>query len=200
MGRRKKKKNYPQLVLLGFTVLFLGTFATGIADKYSSSQATSQPTTDSETQTKQSFIKKLVPVAQAEQRQYGVFTSITLAQAALESDWGQSELSAKYNNLFGIKSSTGSLMTTQEYVNGEWVTIKDTFAVYNSWDDSVKAHTQLFVNGTAWNSDHYGSVLRATSYEQAAQALQQQGYATDPDYAQKLISLIKEYNLHQYDL
>ena len=52
-------------------------------------------------------------------------------------------------------------MTTQEYVDGQWTTIRDTFAVYGSWEDSVKAHTQLFVNGTDWNTDHYGPVLQA---------------------------------------
>lgn len=57
-----------------------------------------------------------------------------------------------------------------------------------------------FVNGTDWNTDHYGPVLQAKNYEQAAWALQNQGYATDPNYAEKLIALIKQYNLNQYDL
>ena len=58
----------------------------------------------------------------------------------------------------------------------------------------------FFVNGTDWNTDHYGPVLQAKNYEQAAWALQNQGYATDPNYAEKLIALIKQYNLNQYDL
>ncbi len=197
---RRKKKNYSQLLFLGFIVLLAVTFLTGMADKYFATSETPQATISNDEQAKQNFIKQLAPIAQAEQRQYGVLASITLAQAALESDWGKSELSAKYNNLFGIKNPNGSLMTTQEYVDGQWTTIRDTFAVYGSWEDSVKAHTQLFVNGTDWNTDHYGSVLQAKNYEQAAWALQNQGYATDPDYAEKLIALIKQYNLNQYDL
>ncbi len=197
---RRKKKNYSQLLFLGFIVLLAVTFLTGMADKYFAIVETPQATISNDEQAKQNFIKQLAPIAQAEQRQYGVLASITLAQAALESDWGKSELSAKYNNLFGIKNPNGSLMTTQEYVDGQWTTIRDTFAVYGSWEDSVKAHTQLFVNGTDWNTDHYGPVLQAKNYEQAAWALQNQGYATDPNYAEKLIALIKQYNLNQYDL
>lgn len=55
------------------------------------------------------------------------------------------------------------------------------------------------MNGTQWDKEHYRSVLEASDYKQAAQALQDKGYATDPGYAQKLISLIEEYDLNQYD-
>ena len=63
----------------------------------------------------------------------------------------------------------------------------------------VHLHTALFVDGTSWDSSHYQAVLSADNYVEAAQALQQRGYATDPNYAQKLISLIKTYNLDKYD-
>lgn len=104
---RRKKKNYSQLLFLGFIVLLAVTFLTGMADKYFAIGETPQATISNDEQAKQNFIKQLAPIAQAEQRQYGVLASITLAQAALESDWGKSELSAKYNNLFGIKIRTG---------------------------------------------------------------------------------------------
>lgn len=54
-------------------------------------------------QQKRQFIEKILPAAQQQQRENHILTSITLAQAALESDWGQSELASKYHNLFGIK-------------------------------------------------------------------------------------------------
>lgn len=60
-------------------------------------------------------------------------------------------------------------------------------------------HTLLFVNGTDWNSDLYKNVLSATNYQEAATALQTAGYATDPDYAQKVINVIETYQLNQYD-
>lgn len=196
---RKRKQQVARMLFVSFIVLVLVAFGNGVYEYWNDLQNEQVVSAQSD-QTKEQFIASLVPVAKEEQQRYGVLASITLAQAALESDWGKSELSAKYNNLFGIKSTNGSLMTTKEYVDGQWITIKDTFAVYSSWDESVRAHTQLFVSGTDWNKAHYQTVLTATDYTQAAQALQDQGYATDPNYAQKLIALIKEYNLNQYDV
>ena len=65
--------------------------------------------------------------------------------------------------------------------------------------ESLDDHTMLFVNGTNWDPKLYAGVLTATDYRQAAQALQSAGYATDPDYASKIISVIETYNLEQYD-
>ncbi|MFT8425049.1 MAG: glycoside hydrolase family 73 protein [Liquorilactobacillus sp.] len=151
--------------------------------------------------TKRKFITALLPIAQAQQKQYKILTSITLAQAALESDWGQSQLAARYYNLFGVKSSASNAkaLTTKEYVNGQWITVTANFAVYTSWTQSIEAHTKLFVQGTAWDSQHYQVVLTANNYKEAAQALQAKGYATDPDYAAKLINVIQTYKLNKYD-
>lgn len=148
---------------------------------------------------KEEFVEKIAPIAQDEQRKCHIFASITIAQAALESNWGQSELATQYYNLFGVKSDTGGLMTTKEYVNGQWIVVRARFAIYQSWRESIEQHTALFVDGTSWDSSHYQAVLSADNYVEAAQALQQRGYATDPNYAQKLISLIKTYNLDKYD-
>ncbi|MCI1700304.1 glycoside hydrolase family 73 protein [Liquorilactobacillus nagelii] len=152
-------------------------------------------------QQKRQFIEKILPAAQQQQRENHILTSITLAQAALESDWGQSELASKYHNLFGIKNtqSSAKLLTTGEYVNGQWITVTARFAVYQNWNESIAAHSKLFTNGTDWDRQHYQAVLAAKNYQQAAQALQQHGYATDPSYAQKLIELIQEYQLNKYD-
>lgn len=148
---------------------------------------------------KEKFVEKIAPIAQDEQQKYHIFASITIAQAALESNWGQSELATQYYNLFGVKSDTGGLMTTKEYVNGQWIVVRARFAIYQSWRESIEQHTALFVDGTSWDSSHYQAVLSADNYVETAQALQQRGYATDPNYAQKLISLIKTYNLDKYD-
>ena len=150
---------------------------------------------------RQQFLDKIAGAAQADQKQYHLRASITLAQAALESDWGRSTLATKYNNLFGIKDRgpDATMMTTKEYVNGQWITVKAPFAVYSSWADSVHAHTMLIVNGTKWDPNHYQAVLAATNYQEAAQTLQRQGYATDPTYAEKLINVIKKYHLDRYD-
>ncbi len=194
---------YPDIILILMVVSLISVQLTKWVLDAGNVQNT-EPQTEQNAESisdKSSFIRALVPVAQEQQRKHHVFSSITLAQAALESDWGRSKLSSKYNNLFGVKSSQSNsvLLTTQEYVNGQWITVKARFATYDSWDDSVRAHTQLFLNGTKWDKEHYRPVLEASDYRQAAQALQDRGYATDPGYAQKLISLIEEYDLNQYD-
>ena len=71
--------------------------------------------------------------------------------------------------------------------------------MYDSWADSVLAHAQLLANGVDWNPTLYHKVLGTRNYKQAAQALQEAGYATDPTYAEKLIQMIEQHQLYQYD-
>ncbi len=63
----------------------------------------------------------------------------------------------------------------------------------------MRDHSLLLVNGTNWNPRQYQAVITASDYKQAAQALYDAQYATDPDYPAKLINLIQKYNLNQYD-
>lgn len=148
------------------------------------------------------FIARLVPHAEELQKSYGVLPSIIIGQAILESNWGQSTLASEYNNLFGIKAYGDQKkinLETQEYVNEIWVTIQGDFKVYDTWEESMDDHTKLFINGVTWNPRLYESVLLASDYSEAAQALQEAGYATDPTYAEKVINVIETYNLDQYD-
>ncbi|MGX7196602.1 glycoside hydrolase family 73 protein [Enterococcus olivae] len=152
--------------------------------------------------TQQEFIERLLPHAKELQEGYGILPSIIIGQAILESNWGQSELSSKYNNLFGIKAygeQEKIKMDTQEFVNEQWVTIKGDFRVYESWEQSMDSHTMLFVNGVDWSPQKYEEVLTAPNYEVAAEALQEAGYATDPGYANKIKEVIEMYQLYQYD-
>ncbi|HAQ6728318.1 TPA: glycoside hydrolase family 73 protein [Enterococcus faecium] len=166
----------------------------------------SSPFTDNqqenEAQSHQQFIERLVPHAQELQDGYGVLPSIILGQAILESNWGKSTLASKYNNLFGIKAYGDQKkvsLETKEFVNEEWITIQGDFKVYDSWEQSMDDHTQLFVQGVDWNPALYEKVITATNYQEAVQALQDAGYATDPGYAQKIIQVIETYQLNQYD-
>ena len=166
----------------------------------------SSPFTDNqqenEAQSHQQFIERLVPHAQELQDGYGVLPSIILGQAILESNWGKSTLASKYNNLFGIKAYGDQKkvsLETKEFVNEEWITIQGDFKVYDSWEQSMDDHTQLFVQGVDWNPALYEKVITATNYQEATQALQDAGYATDPGYAQKIIQVIETYQLNQYD-
>lgn len=90
-------------------------------------------------------------------------------------------------------------LETKEYVNEVWITIQGDFRVYDNWEESMRDHTKLFVDGVDWDPNLYEKVLLAKNYKEAAQALQDAGYATDPTYADKIIHVIEEYNLNKYD-
>ncbi len=152
---------------------------------------------------KEYFISQLVPSAQKLQREYGVFASVSLAQAALESNYGTSQLSAKYNNLFGVKTDMSDNqavnLPTLEFIDGEMVERSERFKVYQSWEDSMRAHAELIYYGTSWNSEYYADVKNGQTYKEQAEGLQSAGYATDPDYTRKIIEMIETWELHQYD-
>lgn len=151
---------------------------------------------------KREFINKIAPEAIKLRDTYQILPSITIAQAILESDWGDSQLTTKYNNLFGVKGDSPDntkQMTTQEYIDGKWQTVTARFRAYPSYDASLLEHAQLFHKGTSWNPEQYEHFLAADNYQAAAQALQTDGYATDPGYATKLINLIEQYDLNTYD-
>ncbi|MEK6993361.1 glucosaminidase domain-containing protein [Paenibacillus sp. FSL K6-1566] len=148
------------------------------------------------------FIAKLAPIATEDMRKYGVPASLTLAQAILESNWGTSGLTQKANNLFGIKGTgpAGSVtMPTTEYRGNTPYTVQAQFRKYNGWHESVDDHTRLILNGTRDKPKRYHGVLWA-DYKTAATEIWKGGYATDPKYPQKLISIIERYSLHRYDL
>lgn len=152
---------------------------------------------------KEAFIHTIAPIAQNLQREYGVLASISMAQAILESEYGQSELAADYYNLYGVKTDAsdpeGVNFVTKEFVNDEWIEIVDRFKVYSSWEQSMRSHAELIYYGTSWNESHYAAVLAGQTYQEQAQGLQSSGYATDPDYATKIIEMIEVWELYQYD-
>ncbi|OIL22165.1 glycoside hydrolase family 73 protein, partial [Oenococcus oeni] len=144
------------------------------------------------------------PYIQKRQKKDGILASITIAQMILESDWGKSSLASKYHNYFGVKSTSDDAkktvkIDTQEYVNGQWVTVKGTFAVYKNWQESVYQHNRLFLKGTTWTKKQYKDVINAKNYTDGTKALVKNAYATDPDYAKKIIRLVERYHLDIYD-
>lgn len=197
--RKKSKKIDPSYVLMTlfiFVFIFLGTLY------FLAQEITEIQVPQDEKVKEQQFIVQIADYAKVLQERYGVLPSISIAQAILESDWGNSELSIKNNNYYGIKgggSEPTVTMTTKEFVDGEWIEVKADFRKYTSWQESMEDHSELFTKGTTWNEDQYAKVLAATDYKEAAYALQESGYATDPDYPEKLIRLIEQYQLNQYD-
>lgn len=136
--------------------------------------------------------------------EHGILPSVSAAQAILESDWGESLLAQYPNhNLFGIKASSDWKgkrvdLPTQEYIDGKFVTVEATFRKYDSWEESIKDHA-LFFSETAWRRSHYQNVLGEEDYKKTCLALQASGYATDPNYGSKLITLIEAHHLNTWD-
>lgn len=154
------------------------------------------------------FINSVAPSAIKNGKTYGLYPSVIIAQSILESGWGKSSLSGDPNhNLFGIKAEKGYTgdyvkVPTQEWVKdssykdgGYFITIYDNFRKYSSYDETFKDHAN-FLKKTRYTNVW---IQNAVTYQDATAALQAAGYATDPQYATKLNSLIKSYNLTQYD-
>ncbi|GAB6988053.1 glycoside hydrolase family 73 protein [Paenibacillus pini] len=148
------------------------------------------------------FITAIAPHAIQDMQKCGIPASLTIAQAILESNWGKSGLTAQANNLFGIKG-TGTIgsvdMPTTEYVQGKATKVTASFRKYRNWAESITDHSNLLLKGTKDQPNRYHGVLHA-NYRAAAEAVWKGGYATDPKYPAKLISIIEANRLDQYDV
>jgi flagellum-specific peptidoglycan hydrolase FlgJ len=157
------------------------------------------PSTQSvpDTPAQQAFLDNVVPGALAAQRQYGIPAAVTIAQAIDESGWGQSQLATQDNNLFGIKGTgpAGSIvMPTQEYENGQPVTVNAPFRVYSDVAQSINDHSLLLATGSAYQK----AMADRRSPDAFANDLTGV-YATDPNYGANLITIMRQYNLYRFD-
>ncbi|MDO5301374.1 MAG: glycoside hydrolase family 73 protein [Tissierellia bacterium] len=154
------------------------------------------PPVASEVVDPQAFFENYAPLAQRVGKKYGLFPSMILTQAAHESYFGSSELSQVYHNYFGIKGTpeNGALLPTVEVSQGEAATVDQYFRTYKNARESFEDYAKLISQ-----APRYAEVVAATTPEDYARALQAGGYATDPNYAEKLISLFTKYQLDQYD-
>lgn len=149
------------------------------------------------------FIAGLVPGAQAAQAQYNVFASVTIAQAIFESSWGQSRLTHEANNYFGIKSSEGwagdtvSMVTTEDYPNGQQYTVTAAFRKYPDAAASILDHAGFLDN--YGNPVRYAAALACTDGPSQAMAIAEAGYSSNPLYGKMLCNEIRARNLTQYD-
>lgn len=149
--------------------------------------------------TQTNFIAKVKDGAISGMKTYGVLASLSIAQAILESGWGRSGLTAKANNLFGIKQNGWLLQNTVSSLTSEWENGKEVscyarFRKYATWNASIEDHAK-FLHDNA----RYHNLLNVTDYTKVCDLILQDGYATEPDYTALLIQLIKQYNLSQYD-
>ncbi|WP_310833042.1 glycoside hydrolase family 73 protein [Paenibacillus pedocola] len=147
------------------------------------------------------FISRIAPYAIADMQRSHIAASLTIAQAALESGWGNSGLTVKANNLFGMKGSgpAGSIaIRTTEYLYGKPLLVTAAFRAYHDWGESVADHSAVLIGGVSWNRGLYSRVIGVNG-QTAAREIAAAGYATDPNYAAKLIRIMDTYNLYQFD-
>lgn len=152
----------------------------------------------------QAFLAMAVPMAQKASNQYGVYTSVMLAQAILESGWGTSDLATEGNNLFGIKGDYNGAYVTMKTAEWDatqgWYYIYANFCKYPSYYESFADNGNKLRNGVSWDSKYYSGAWKenAATYKDATAALQGK-YATAPTYASSLNKMIETYNLTKYD-
>ena len=160
-------------------------------------QHTAPATATPGTKSQQAFINQIAPGALAAQQRFGVPASVTIAQAIDESGWGSSQLAANDYNLFGIKGSgpAGSItLPTQEFENGQWVTIYAQFRVYHNVSESISDHAELLAT-----SGYYTRAMADRGVPDAFANDLTGVYATDPEYGANLIALMRLYNLYRFD-
>lgn len=145
----------------------------------------------------QDFLDKIVPLAQACQASTGIPASFTIAQAALESSWGER---APGCNLFGVKADSawhGATVdfNTHEVVKGVSMPMVCKFRAYRTWGECLDDHANFFrVN------PRYARCFKETTGPGWARAVAAAKYATDPNYADSLIAVMAGRNLTRFDI
>ncbi|MFV0559435.1 MAG: glucosaminidase domain-containing protein [Enterococcus sp.] len=159
----------------------------------------------SQNQTTDEFLEKVADEAQEIGQEEGIYASVMIAQAILESGSGNSSLASEPNyNLFGIKGAfegkSVSFNTLEQDDSGQSYQIRANFRKYPSYKESLEDYAKLIKNGISGNKDFYKATWKSEtdSYEDATAYLQGR-YATDKQYAKKLNAIIEAYDLDQYD-
>ncbi|MBZ2175137.1 glucosaminidase domain-containing protein [Schnuerera sp. xch1] len=145
---------------------------------------------------KKEFIEVVGKAAQENYREYGILPSLVIAQAILESGWGDKAIE---NNIFGIKAGsywTGkiTIRETKEWDGCKYFNKKAKFRAYDSIKDSIRDYLELI-----GKSKRYKRIKEAKDYREAVKFIYEAGYATDPKYGDKLIQIIEYNKLYQYD-
>lgn len=147
--------------------------------------------------TDKTFLAKIKPYVIKDMQTSGILASLTAAQAFIESNKGNSGLTTKANNLFGIKGAyqeQSVKMLTTEYYNGIKQRVYADFRKYPSWLESIADHSSMFNR-----MSRYANLRGLTDYKLACKYVKDDGYATSPTYTQTLINTIEKYRLYEWD-
>ena len=146
------------------------------------------------------FIEAIAPAAQTSMQATKIPASFVIAEGALESGWGSSMLAEKGLNLFGVKADPswkGATidMRTREFLHGEWVIVPAKWRKYADWLDCINDHANFLLD----NPRYKPAFEHSDDAESFTRAVAAAGYATDPTYAGKIISIIRGHDLTQFD-
>lgn len=142
--------------------------------------------------------KEVIPYAKV----YGIRSSIIIGQILLESQNGQTLLASRYHNLFGMEARSGQAFANL-YVSKTVVSqSKDSFvrfARYPDWQNSIADYLSTLRKGQVWDKHLYRELATQEGYKAPAQALEDYIYSYDKDYSNKLIKVIEDNDLTQFD-
>lgn len=150
---------------------------------------------------REEFIRKFTDIAIRNYSKEKIIPSLVVAQAILESGYGTSELSVKACNYFGLNNyhdevtreyGTYKMLAPQE-VNGTWVYNEEEFCKFDTVEQCCECLYKWY------NRSKYKDLHTITQFEKACKFVQSKGYATDSQYANKLIKIIYEHKLYEYD-
>ena len=150
----------------------------------------------------ESFIKKIGSIVVNENKKRGnpLFSSVVIAQACLETGYGKSTLMMKANAVFGIKASSGwkgkvyNAKTKECYDGVKLTDVNACFRAYNSLEESIKDYFDLILN-----LSRYKNAIKRNTPLECIRGIKDGGYATDPYYVTKVMSIVESYNLTKYD-
>lgn len=150
--------------------------------------------------TPEEFITAIAPAAQASMHATQIPASFVIADGALESAWGSSMLAQQGMNLFGVKADPswhGPIieMRTREFTEGHWEIVPAQWRKYSSWLECLNDHAQFLLT----NPRYEDAFSYTGNPETFARAVAAAGYATDPAYAGKIISIMRQHNLTTFD-
>lgn len=146
------------------------------------------------------FIAQMAAAALKWYSMYKILPSLTIAQACLESRWGESGLAKDCHNYFGMKWTSTckteykEYTTTEQKPDGTPYEVKARFRKFSSADEGIKGYYDFL------NYSRYANLKGQTDYREVCQLIRTDGWATDISYTSKLIAIIKQYNLWQYDI
>lgn len=159
------------------------------------------------------IVKRVGELCAADMKNTGILASVSTAQFILESGYGKSVLAQMANNCFGMKCSlsgntwAGSswdgeseyTKETQEFVDGKYVTITAAFRAYPNIEESIADHSAYLLGAMKGDALRYAGLKGEKDYKKAVQIIKDGGYATAPDYVEKVCNIIERYNLTAYD-